>query len=266
MRFSTDMKPLIMLTNDDGVCSPGLQAALEAVYDLGDVLVAAPITQQTGMGRAFPRTKEQGIIDEVPITVKDKTIIGYGVHASPAYAVAHGVMELAERKPALCISGINYGENLGTTVTCSGTLGAVFEAHSHNIPGLAVSLEVDLKHQRSKEYKEMDWDKAVQVTRSWAKRILYEGMAEQVDIYNINIPSNLADEERYRYTRLSRQNYFEFIKPGKRNYEEHYELKSELKVDMARLEKDSDIYALHVDNIVSVTPLCMDMSVEIMEK
>lgn len=95
------------------------------------IIVAAPANQQTSMGRAFPRTDSLGIIQKKEICVNGKMQEGYGIYGSPAYAVDHGVLELAERKPDICLSGINYGENLGTNLTCSGTVGAILEASTH---------------------------------------------------------------------------------------------------------------------------------------
>lgn len=117
--------PLILITNDNGIQSPGLFAAAQAVADMGKLLVSAPLSQQTGMPRAFPRHPGLGTIKEFELNINGKPIVGYGVDGSPAFAVAHGVLELADRKPALCISGINYGENLGQSLPRSGIVGAV---------------------------------------------------------------------------------------------------------------------------------------------
>lgn len=256
-------RPLILITNDDGIHSPGLKAAAEAVADMGDILIAAPHTQQTGMGRAFPYTEEVGIIDAVKIQIRQKEHAAYAVHGSPAYAVAHGVLELADRKPDLCISGINYGENLGTTITCSGTLGAAFEANSYGIPGIAVSISADLSVQRLNEFGANDWTAAQTVLRMFAEKVLANGMPDRVGVWNINVPDRTAYPYTYRITSQSTQNYFNFIRPPKRNYREPYKLRSRLEVNTDTLEKDSDIYAVYVDKIISVTPLNMKMSVPV---
>lgn len=254
------MRPLILITNDDGIKSPGLMAAAEAVEELGDILIAAPHTQQTGMGRAFLRTEESGIIEETILCVNGRDITAYGIHGTPGFAVAHAVLELADRKPDLCISGINYGENLGMTLTCSGTLGAVFEAGSHQIPGIAVSLEADLSVQRSNEFEMADFGSAKKILRLWAGKVLKEGMENGVDIWNINVPSTEEMQGQYKITSQSRQNYFEFIRPGKREFQKPYALKTERCVDIHRLEKDSDIHAVYVDKMISVTPVSLDMT------
>lgn len=280
-------RPLILVTNDDGIHSPGLYAAAQVAAKTGDVLIAAPHTQQTGMGRSFPICPDDGIIEKVP-----GRMLAYAVHGSPARAVAHGVLELADRKPDLCVSGINYGENLGTCLTCSGTLGALFEASSHGIPGIAVSVEADLSRQHSEDFGEMDWSAAQSVLERYIRKALklsderiYEDgnsdkaeckenaseknsseleQREQIgmaDAWNINVPAGLQFPYPERRTVLSRQNYFYFVKPEKRDYSRPYRLKSEKLVDMESLEKDSDIYAVYVDRVASVTLLNFDMSV-----
>ncbi|NLG92641.1 MAG: 5'/3'-nucleotidase SurE [Clostridiales bacterium] len=254
------MKPLILVTNDDGIYSPGLQAAAEAVADLGELLIAAPHCQQTSMGRAFPRTEDLGIIDTIFLTIRGVRTKGYAVHGSPAYAVAHAVLELAERKPDLCISGINYGENLGTVVTCSGTLGAAFEANSHEIPAIALSLQTPMHLQRQIDYSPVDWSAAAEITRRAAISVLSNGMPDGTTLLNINVPDCPRDALDYRITRQSHQNYFCFIRPGARDFSKRFELKSCLSVDLDTLEPDSDIYAVYIDKAISVTPMTWNMT------
>ena len=252
-------KPLILITNDDGIHSPGLLAAAEAVSGLGELLPSAPIHQQTGMGRAFPRMADTGILEPVELCAGGQEIQGFGVHGSPAFSVSYGVLELAPRKPDLCISGINYGENLGTCVSCSGTLGAAFEANSHGIPAIAVSIPMDLSLQRTDDYPQADWEAAKIVLRHWAQWVLENGMPAGVDTLNISLPLKPCDPKLCRITTQSRQNYYEFIRPGRRDFGKPYALKSEISLHMDTLERDSDIYAVCVDNVVSVTPMSMLM-------
>ena len=254
------MKPLIMITNDDGIKSPGLTVAAEVAAQYGELLIAAPDTQQTGMARSFPRTKESGIIEKTILNIAGKNYTAYAVHGSPALTVAHGVVELAGRKPDLCISGINYGENLGTTITCSGTLGAVFEANSYGIPGIAISVAVEYGKHRSEEFGMIDWKPAKMILRKFIENVLIHGMPEKTDIWNINIPENIKEPYLYKFTTQSRQNYFYFVKPEKRELDKPYSLQSVQYVDMNSLEKSSDIYAVHVEKKISVTPLSTDMT------
>ena len=120
-------RPTILLTNDDGIQSPGLWAAAEALSDLGWVQVVAPREQQSGMGRSLPATSKGRIYKE-KMTVRGKEWTVYAVDGTPAQAVQHGVLELTDTTPALVVSGINYGENTGNGVTISGTVGAALEA------------------------------------------------------------------------------------------------------------------------------------------
>ena len=104
-------KHKIMITNDDGIQSVGLRAAVMAAKEFGDVIVVAPVTQQTAMGRAYPRTENAGIIQKVDYAMKN--IEAYAVNGSPGYCAAFGLMEIMETPPDLVISGINFGCNMG---------------------------------------------------------------------------------------------------------------------------------------------------------
>lgn len=257
------MKPLILVTNDDGIYSPGLWAAVEAVMDLGELLVVAPIEQQTGMGRSFPKTSHTGIIENVMIKANGRAIKAYGVHGSPALAVSHGVLELCERKLDLCVSGINYGENLGLSITCSGTLGAAFEADSHGIPSIAVSRQAELGIQHSNDFMQMDWEAAKKITTNIVYEVLRNGYPEGVSILNVNVPDGAISTTEKRLTRQSRLNYTVFQKPQSRDFSKGYLLKSQLDVDIKRTEKDSDVYAFFFDKVISITPLTWNLSAKV---
>ena len=135
-------RPLILVTNDDGIESRGLWAAVEAVLPLGEVFVVAADRQWSGGGRSMP-PYVTGALQRVARSVHGVQVTAYAVDASPALTVVHGVLELAPRPPALVVSGINYGTNLGTEVTISGTVGAALEGGAFGIPSLAVSLDMD---------------------------------------------------------------------------------------------------------------------------
>ena len=132
----------ILLTNDDGIRSPGLWAAAETLSELGFVTVAAPQRQSSGTGRSLPSTSD-GIISAEVVHVRGKEWTVYAVGGTPAQAVLHGILEIMPQRPDLVVSGINYGENVATGVTISGTVGAALEAASHALPALAMSLETE---------------------------------------------------------------------------------------------------------------------------
>ena len=257
------MKPLILITNDDGVLSPGIQAVAEAVIDFADVLIAAPASQQTSMGRSFPKSDDVGIIDKINLNVCGKKIIGYGIHGAPATAVSHGILELADRKPDLCISGINYGENVGLGLSCSGTIGAALEADTYDIPSIAISLEErTIENQHNSEFGEKLWEQSKRVVRSYAQKILEKGLPKGVSLLNINIPDDASDETKIEITRQTRQNYFFFKKPETRDFSKRLRLQVYEEIDMATLERDSDLACLKIRRNISVTPITWDMTHE----
>ena len=132
---------LILVTNDDGIQSPGLWAAAGALLPLGRVVIAAPREQQTSTGRSLPVSSD-GRILAYPLEIAGQTLEAYSVGGTPAQAVLHAVLEILPERPDLVVSGINYGENVGSGVTISGTVGAALEAGALGIPALAVSLQM----------------------------------------------------------------------------------------------------------------------------
>lgn len=254
------MRPLILITNDDGVMSPGLHSAIRAVRDLGDVLVCAPRNQQTSMGRAFPKGEDIGVIDSVELFIDGDSLIAYGVHGSPAQAVSHGILEIAGRTPDLCISGINYGENVGTCLFPSGTVGAALEANTYGIPGIAVNMEANIHDQHSSDYNPLDWAIGEIITRRLAEQILEEGLAPDTALINVNIPNTANERTEMRVTRQSKQDYFIFERPGPRDFSKPLRLKTKIHVDMDSLELDSDIQAFAYDRVISVTPVSWDLT------
>lgn len=254
------MKPIILVTNDDGIHSPGLWAAAQAASSLGDLVVVAPMYQQTGMGRSFPKGEDVGKIQRLTRWIDGQEIVAYGVHGSPAQAVAYGVLELCPSKPDLCVSGINYGENLGLSITCSGTLGACFEADSHGIPSIAFSIQADLNDQHSSDFKEIDWEPIRSIVHTIIKERLSEGFPQDISIFNVNIPNGATMSTEMRLTRQSRSNYSVFLKPGLRDFQQAYPLQTRLDVSKETIDPRSDIYAYYFDQVVSITPLTWDLS------
>ena len=253
------MKPLIIVVNDDGIDSAGLAAVARAAARHGEILICAPHTQQTSMGRAYPRTADMGVIEEADF---DPYAKAYAVHGSPAYAAAHGILELADRAPALLVSGINIGANLGRSITCSGTLGACMEADSEGIPSVAFSLESPPESIRRTDYGEELFQYAEQSADYWIGKILAEGMPRDCNILNVNVPAVPVAPECYRITRLDPQNYYWLERPGKRDRSRKFELEFTIRWDEATLLADGDIRAVCLDRITSVTPLGWDLTKE----
>ena len=253
-----DNKPQILLTNDDGIRSPGLWAAAEALGRIGFVTVAAPREQSSGAGRSMP-VGSDGRIREEQVEVGGKRWTVYAVGGSPAQAVQHGILELMPRKPDLVVSGINYGENLGTGVTISGTVGAALEGAAAGVPALAISVETEPAFHLSHS-PEIDFSGAAHFTRLFADLLLHLDRPEDLDVLKVDVPADATAGTPWRMTRLSRARYFVPVKPRRESLGDKAGVGYRIDVDDAALEPDSDTYALRVDRVVAVTPLSLDMT------
>ena len=251
-------QPLILMTSDDGIDSPGLQAAVRAMLDLGEVMVSAPCEQQSGAGRSLSPSND-GAIHEIDYPLDGQQVPAYAIYGSPAQSVLYALIELVPRKPALCVSGINFGENVGSIVTTSGTVGAALEAASEGVPALAVSLQTDKKYHHNHS-DEVDFEVAAHFARQFAERLLAQPMPADVDLLKIDIPCSATHHTPWKTTRLSRQRYLKPLPSGRRYLSEKRRLGYDMVYDQATLEPDSDIYALLVDRVVAVTPLSLDMT------
>jgi 5'-nucleotidase len=255
-QLSNAIQTLILITNDDGIASPGLLAAVRAVLDLGEVWVVAPRLQQSGLGRSFTSGKvqvQQGVLD-----IDGTQVRTFALDTSPAQAVRHGILRFLPRVPDLAISGINYGENLGGSVTISGTIGAAIEATSFGIPTFAASLETDRQYHFSHS-SEVDFSTAGRFVRRLAKWLLTNGVPEGVDLLKLEVPSDAKPDTPWRMTRVSRQQYF--VSPVTIDGRGEKHLAGYVRrIDFETLEPDSDIQAVAVDRVVSLSPLTIDLT------
>ena len=248
-------KPLVLVVNDDGVFSPGLSAVCDSLYDCFDLLIVAPHKQQTSMGRSYPLVEDLGVLEKVKVKTEQNTFDAYSVHSSPSYAVAYAIKELADRKPDLCISGINYGENLGKTITYSGTIGAAMQAADFNIPAIAISRPTDLSIIHDKSYPNLDWSLSKKIIRKWALKVIKKGMPFSAPIININVPERTEDSDYFEYTFQSNLEMFDFKTPPQRDFNKPFVLPCDKRTNFKEAEKGSDIYAVCVDKVTSITPI-----------
>src|SRR5262249_46567689 len=127
--------PSILVTNDDGVQSPGIHALAFALRPLGDVTIVAPVTESSAIGHALTLARP------LPLDRLAPEGAAYTVAGTPTDCVNIALTMVLDRKPDLVVSGINKGYNLGDDVTYSGTVAGAMEGALLGIPSLAVSLE-----------------------------------------------------------------------------------------------------------------------------
>ncbi len=248
----------ILLTNDDGIRSPGLRAAAEALSALGYVTVAAPREQSSGTGRSLPSTSD-GLIHVQQVKVKDEPWTVYAVGGTPAQAVLHAVLEILPQSPHLVVSGINYGENVGSGITVSGTIGAALEGAAFGIPALAISLETDPKEHFSYS-PEVDFSTAAFFTTYFARLLLEKRMPFDVDVLKVDVPCDATPETPWKVARLSRQRYFEPTVPQRDRWDTPGTVGYRTIEDHRVSDAGSDAYVLRVERKVAVTPISLDMT------
>ncbi|MCA9259200.1 MAG: 5'/3'-nucleotidase SurE [Planctomycetales bacterium] len=164
----------ILLTNDDGIYAPGLAALERQLQSLGDVEVAAPLTEQSGVGHAVTYLTPLMARE----TFNGAEHRGWAVEGSPADCVKLAVAELCPRRPDLVVSGINSGQNAGINVLYSGTVAAAIEGAFFGITSIAVSLEYD---------EQARYDQAARIALPIIEQILAQkGAGPQ--LFNLNIP------------------------------------------------------------------------------
>lgn len=248
----------ILLTNDDSIHSPGLWAAAEALDPLGFVHVVAPRDQQTSAGRSMPM-HSSGIIEQLTLNVNGREWEVFAVDGSPGQSVLHGIYDVIKGKPDIVVSGINYGENVGSGITISGTVGAALEAATLGIPALAVSMQTGREHHLSLS-QDIDFSAAGYFTQLMAEKVLKLNLPFDVDVLKLDVPQNATPQTPWELTRQSRQRYY-VPKPAERaSVTEHGPVGYEILYDPKDLEPGSDLYTLLVEHKVSVTPISTDMT------
>lgn len=248
----------ILLTNDDGIKSPGLWAAAEALSTLGFVTVVAPREQSSGMGRSLPITSD-GIIQEERLQIKGQDWPVYAVGGTPAQAVLHGILEVMSQKPDIIVSGINYGLNVGTGITISGTVGAAMEAAALGFRALAVSLETAQEHHLTYS-RDVDFSGAAHFTLQFARFLLEKLPFPDVDLLKVDVPDNATPNTEWLLTRLARQRYYDPVAPARKSWSVPGTVGYKEAPRLEEEPSDSDVFVLRKERLVSVTPISLDMT------
>lgn len=170
-------KPLILVTNDDGITAPGIRALIEVMNEIGEVIVVAPDAPQSAMGHAI--TINDTLYCNKLSVAKSAPQKEYSCSGTPVDCVKIAINELLDRKPDLCVSGINHGSNSSINVIYSGTMSAAVEAGTVGIPSIGFSL-LDYS-------MDADFEPAKKYVRHLVKQCLQNGLPKGV-ILNVNIP------------------------------------------------------------------------------
>jgi 5'-nucleotidase len=240
-------RPLILVTNDDGITAPGIRALIEVMNEIGDVFVMAPDSPQSGKGHAIT-------IDSVlycnSLTIDEGPQIEYSCSGTPADCVKMATNNILKRKPDLCVSGINHGANSSINVIYSGTMSAAVEAGIEGIPAIGFSL-LDFSWHA-------DFTAAKKFVKEIVLSVLKNGLSEGT-VLNVNIP-NLSEKE-IKGVKVCRQanGYWkeDFDKRKSPFGKEYYWLSG--KFVCKDKGEDTDIWALD-NGYVSVVPVQFDMT------
>lgn len=169
-------KPLILVTNDDGVTAPGIEALVEAMKPLGQVVVVAPDSPQSGMGHAITMTSPLRL-ERVHVF---EGLEAYQCSGTPADCVKLAVDKVLHRKPDLLVSGINHGSNSSINVIYSGTMSAAVEGAIEGINAIGFSLN---------NYNfDADFGASAQYATRIARQVLKRGLPAGT-LLNVNIPN-----------------------------------------------------------------------------
>jgi 5'-nucleotidase len=169
-------KPLILVTNDDGITAPGIRALIDVMSKIGDVLVVAPDKPQSAMGHAITINNTLYLNK---ISVDDAAVTEYSCSGTPVDCVKLAVNEILKKKPDLCVSGVNHGSNSSINVIYSGTMSAAVEAGIEGVPAIGFSL------------LDYDWNADFDTIKPFIEKITLEalenGMPKDV-VLNVNFP------------------------------------------------------------------------------
>jgi len=240
-------RPRILVTNDDGYQSFGLIAVAEALAELGDVTVVAPEQDMSGIGHS--------ISIKFPVrvaSVRERAVPTYRCSGTPADCVVIGAYDLCGGMPALVVSGINRGANLGDDVNYSGTVAAALEGTIVGVPSMAVSLAASWPELA----RDHHWATAAHFALEAAREVLAHGLPP-LTLLNVNVP-NLPREE-VKATRWTVQ--------GRKPYRDRVDRRSDPRggtyywlwgaFDPANIVEGTDLAAVR-DHCVSITPITID--------
>jgi 5'-nucleotidase len=231
--------PTILITNDDGINSPGLNALLHSLRPLGTTIVIAPDRDNSAISHALTMHR--------PLKVQELGPNLYSVDGTPTDCVAIGLKKILTSPPDLLVSGINAGANLGDDISYSGTVSAAIEATMYGIPSIAISVGGDAP---------LNFTAATKVAACMAKKVLNNQLPEQT-LLNINVPSG-ATYDRMKITRQGRRLWQNAIQETLDPWgNTRYWIGGG--TALADPQQDTDVYVFASGN-VSITPIQLDLT------
>jgi len=235
----------ILLTNDDGISSRGLDRLYHEMKKVGRVFLVAPDSEQSAIGHAIT-VKEDIRVEKY---FKNGKFFGYAVSGTPADCVKLGVMELMPELPDLVISGINNGENTGLNISYSGTVSAAFEATMFRIPSIAISLG---------NWRKVDFNFAAKFGKKLAEKVLKFGLPEGTFL-NVNIPPvSKTNIKGVSITKQGNEKFIEYFTKKTDNMNRvYYKINGRRRRVNKKLEtEESTIHRMEI----SITPINYDMT------
>jgi 5'-nucleotidase len=243
--MSRENKPLILVTNDDGVYAPGIYALYKAMKEIGQVHVVAPESERSEVGHALT------ISDPLRVCKVDRYghDFGHAVNGTPADCVKLAVKAILNKKPDLVVSGINQGPNTAINVIYSGTVSAATEGTLMGIPSMAFSLA---------SFRISDFRFAARFAKHLVLKVMQDGLPLGT-LLNVNIPA--LPEEQIKGVKVTRQ--------GEGRYEEYFEKRVDpmnrnyywLAGKKLQLDNDSDVDDVAVmEKYVAITPIQFDLT------
>ncbi len=238
-------KPLILVTNDDGITAPGIRFLIGLMNEIGEVVVVAPDAPQSGMGHAVTINQ---ILYCDQIKVDDGPQLEFKSSGTPADCVKFAVSKVLYRKPDLCVSGVNHGSNSSINVIYSGTMSAAVEAGVEGIPAIGFSLLDDSWNANFKPLK--DYIKKI------VSNVLKHGLPDGV-VLNVNFPK-ANSFNGIKICRQARANWVEEFDKRENPQGGVYYWLSGVFTNMDNGE-DTDEWALS-NNFISIVPVQFDLT------
>lgn len=232
---------IILVCNDDGIRSEGIQALAQVLAPLGEVFVVAPDREQSAAGHSLTLHR--------PLRVEEVAPRQYAIDGTPTDCVNLAVSGILSARPGLVVSGINKGANLGDDITYSGTVSAAMEGTLLGIPSIAISLAA-----RS----DFDFAPAAEFAAKLVARVLEHGLSPDT-LLNVNVPDRPRDEMTgFRITRQGKRRFGEaLIEKTDPRGKKYYWIGGD---ELGFVHEPGTDYAAILEGAVSITPVHLDLT------